>query len=61
MWSGPIQNEPFIAKMLEHVDVSGTDAETGASYGTAARIRGMLNVAKEVRASFTGFRVVHAG
>ena len=41
MWSAPIQNPEFIAKVLEHVEGSPDQ------YGTATRMKGMLTVAKE--------------
>lgn len=41
MWSAPIQNPEFISKVLEHV------GETSDKYGTVARMKGMLTVAKE--------------
>ena len=42
MWSGPIHDPEFVAKVLEHVD---NDAD---HYGTSVRMKGMLTVAKEV-------------
>lgn len=42
MWSGPIHDTEFVTKVLEH-----TEANTD-QYGTAARMKGMLTVAKEV-------------
>lgn len=42
MWSGPIHESEFVAKVLEHVD---SDAD---HYGTSVRMKGMLTVAKEV-------------
>lgn len=41
MWSAPIHNQAFVEKVLAHVDASPE------SYGTAARMKGMLTVAKE--------------
>lgn len=41
MWSAPIQNPEFIGKVLEHVE------ESPDNYGTVARMKGMLTVAKE--------------
>ena len=43
MWSGPIHDSEFVAKVLEHVEANP------ANYGTAPRMKGMLTVAKEVR------------
>lgn len=42
MWSGPMHDPGFVAKVLEHVEASED------SYGTFARMKGMLTVAKEV-------------
>lgn len=42
MWSGPIHEKEFVANVLEHVE--GNED----SYGTSARMKGMLTVAKEV-------------
>jgi tRNA G26 N,N-dimethylase Trm1 len=44
MWSGPIHNKEFVEKVLSHLD------KNEKNYGTATRMRGMLTVAKEVRA-----------
>ncbi|KAE9391642.1 N2 N2-dimethylguanosine tRNA methyltransferase [Gymnopus androsaceus JB14] len=41
MWSGPIHDTDFVSKVLEHTE---TNTE---QYGTAARMKGMLTVAKE--------------
>ncbi|KAI0928510.1 hypothetical protein AcW1_005732 [Taiwanofungus camphoratus] len=41
MWSGPMHDPGFVAKVLEHVEASED------SYGTFARMKGMLTVAKE--------------
>ncbi|KAK0459763.1 tRNA methyltransferase [Desarmillaria tabescens] len=41
MWSGPIHDTDFVAKVLEHVEGNPD------SYGTSARMKGMLTVAKE--------------
>jgi tRNA (guanine26-N2/guanine27-N2)-dimethyltransferase len=41
MWSAPIHDAEFLAKVLAHVD-----ANKGL-YGTAARMKGMLTLAKE--------------
>lgn len=41
MWSAPIQNPEFIRKVLEHLE------ESSERYGTVARMKGMLTVAKE--------------
>ncbi len=42
MWSGPIHDTDFVAKVLEHVEGNPD------SYGTSTRMKGMLTVAKEV-------------
>ncbi|KAG7452487.1 N2,N2-dimethylguanosine tRNA methyltransferase [Guyanagaster necrorhizus] len=41
MWSGPIHDTDFVAKVLEHVEGNPD------SYGTSTRMKGMLTVAKE--------------
>jgi len=41
MWSGPLHNPEFVAKVVEHVD------RDGKNYGTSARMKGMLAVAQE--------------
>ncbi|KAH9952240.1 N2,N2-dimethylguanosine tRNA methyltransferase [Amylocystis lapponica] len=41
MWSGPLHDPSFITKVLEHVEASED------KYGTSARMKGMLTVAKE--------------
>ncbi|KAK0503296.1 tRNA methyltransferase [Armillaria luteobubalina] len=41
MWSGPIHDTDFVAKVLEYVE------ENPDSYGTSTRMKGMLTVAKE--------------
>ncbi|KAJ6502519.1 N2,N2-dimethylguanosine tRNA methyltransferase [Mycena sanguinolenta] len=41
MWSAPIHNPEFVAKVLDHVE------NNEAQYGTAVRMKGMLTVAKE--------------
>lgn len=43
MWSGPLHNDSFILKVLEHLE------SNQGKYGTAVRMKGMLTVAKEVR------------
>jgi tRNA G26 N,N-dimethylase Trm1 len=43
MWSGQLHNPDFIGKVLEHLEMSKDQ------YGTAARMKGMLTVAQEVR------------
>jgi tRNA (guanine26-N2/guanine27-N2)-dimethyltransferase len=43
MWSGPIHNNGFISKVLEHLE------SNQGKYSTAVRMKGMLTVAKEVR------------
>lgn len=42
MWSAPIHDRDFVAKVLEHLDANQTQ------YGTFTRMKGMLTVAKEV-------------
>ena len=42
MWSGPLHDKDFVSKTLEHVE------NNEDSYGTVARMKGMLTVAKEV-------------
>jgi hypothetical protein len=44
MWNGPIHDPRFVGQILEHLE----DSED--KYGTATRMKGMLTVAKEVRA-----------
>ena len=44
MWSGPLHDVEFTNKVLEHVQANSD------KYGTSARMKGMLTVAKEVRA-----------
>ncbi|KAJ2931359.1 hypothetical protein H1R20_g5737, partial [Candolleomyces eurysporus] len=41
MWNGPLHDQAFMEKMLEHVD------NNSDHYGTYARMKGMLTVAKE--------------
>ncbi|KAF7363475.1 tRNA (guanine(26)-N(2))-dimethyltransferase [Mycena sanguinolenta] len=41
MWSAPIHNPEFVAKVLDHVE------NNESQYGTAVRMKGMLTVAKE--------------
>ena len=43
MWSGPIHDPSFAANALAHVEANQD------KYGTSARMKGMLTVAKEVR------------
>ena len=43
MWSGPIHNNGFISKVLEHLE------SNQSKYSTSVRMKGMLTVAKEVR------------
>jgi tRNA (guanine26-N2/guanine27-N2)-dimethyltransferase len=47
MWSAPIHDPDFIGKVLEHLEINPT------RYGTAARMKGMLTVAKEVDTTFS--------
>jgi tRNA (guanine26-N2/guanine27-N2)-dimethyltransferase len=41
MWSAPLHDAEFVAKVLGHVEANKS------LYGTAARMRGMLTLAKE--------------
>ncbi|KAI0362202.1 N2,N2-dimethylguanosine tRNA methyltransferase [Trametes cingulata] len=41
MWSGPIHNKEFVSSVLAHVEANED------KYGTSARMKGMLTVAKE--------------
>ncbi|KAH9901013.1 N2,N2-dimethylguanosine tRNA methyltransferase [Cubamyces lactineus] len=41
MWSGPIHNKDFVSSVLNHVEANED------KYGTSARMKGMLTVAKE--------------
>ncbi|KAJ3564295.1 hypothetical protein NP233_g8393 [Leucocoprinus birnbaumii] len=43
MWSGPLHDSGFVGRVLEHLE------EHKEHYGTAARMKGMLTLAKEVR------------
>jgi hypothetical protein len=43
MWNGAIHKPEFVGKVLKHLE------ENEDKYGTAARMKGMLTVAKEVR------------
>ena len=43
MWSGPLHDPAFVGKVILHVE------ENEGLYGTFPRMRGMLNVAREVR------------
>ena len=45
MWSAPIHDTHFVEKVLEHLETAEKN------YGTSARMKGMLTVAKEVRSS----------
>lgn len=42
MWNGRIHDPQFVGRILEHVE------DNEDKYGTSARMRGMLSVAKEV-------------
>lgn len=42
MWSGPIHDTQFVAKVLEHLEANKE------KYATSTRMKGMLTVAKEV-------------
>jgi tRNA (guanine26-N2/guanine27-N2)-dimethyltransferase len=44
MWNGPIHDPHFVGQILEHLE------ESEDKYGTSTRMKGMLTVAKEVRA-----------
>ena len=44
MWSGPLHNPEFVAKVVRYVD------QNAKNYGTSTRMKGMLTVAQEVRA-----------
>ena len=41
MWSAPLHDSEFVAKVLAHVEANKS------LYGTATRMRGMLTLAKE--------------
>lgn len=43
MWNAPLHDKDFVQEVLTH------SKECKASYGTAARMEGMLTMAKEVR------------
>lgn len=43
MWSGPLHDPAFVGRVLEHLE------ENKHHYGTVARMKGMLTLAKEVR------------
>jgi tRNA (guanine26-N2/guanine27-N2)-dimethyltransferase len=45
MWSAPMHDANFVEKVLEHLETHQNN------YGTSARMKGMLTVAKEVRNS----------
>lgn len=42
MWSGALHDPTFVSSVLDHVE------ENEDKYGTSARMKGMLTVAKEV-------------
>ena len=42
MWSGALHDKEFVSSVLSHVEANED------KYGTAARMKGMLTVAKEV-------------
>lgn len=42
MWSAPLHDTDFVGKVLAHI------VENKDIYGTAARMKGMLSIAKEV-------------
>jgi tRNA (guanine26-N2/guanine27-N2)-dimethyltransferase len=43
MWNAPIHNSTFVDNVLKHLEANED------KYGTAARMKGMLTVAKEVK------------
>jgi tRNA G26 N,N-dimethylase Trm1 len=43
MWSGPLHDSEFVAKVLAHLE------DNEDQYGTSTRMKGMLTVAQEVR------------
>ena len=45
MWSGALHDNDFVSSALSHVEANED------KYGTAARMKGMLTVAKEVSSS----------
>jgi tRNA (guanine26-N2/guanine27-N2)-dimethyltransferase len=47
MWSGPIHDSDFVAKVLDHLESHQNH------YGTSPRMKGMLTVAKEVLLSLS--------
>ena len=47
MWSGPLHDPEFVSDVLDHVEANED------KYGTAARMKGMLTVAKEVSGTST--------
>ena len=49
MWTGQLHDPDFVGKVLEHLESSKDH------YGTAARMKGMLTVAQEVRLVPLGF------
>lgn len=51
MWSAPIHDSEFVAKVLDHLE------NNESQYGTAVRMKGMLTVAKEVR-DITGYPLI---
>ncbi len=48
MWSGPLHYRDFVASVLGHVEANED------KYGTSARMKGMLTVAKEVGEQLNG-------
>ena len=52
MWSGQLHNSNFVGKVLEHLESSKD------RYGTAARMKGMLTIAQEVRTISLSFTLV---
>ena len=52
MWSGQLHDSDFIGKVLDHLESSKD------RYGTAARMKGMLTVAQEVRIISLAFTLI---
>ena len=51
MWSGPLHDPDFVSDVLDHVEANED------KYGTAARMKGMLTVAKEVSGIYSSCRL----
>lgn len=43
MWAGSLHDKEFVGKVLDHIEANSD------KYGTSARMKGMMTVAKEVR------------